>query len=1104
MEPLQVMPLDESFNLVSGPLDYESLQWNRKYYETGDFSMSVLSSDYDPSWAYIYTPFRPEMGIIQKVEFSDTSHTPDGKDTVTVSGFFMDWVLDRLVFLVEQTEQEKVIVPKPSRPSNSAPKPNLKQDSEGNLYFEYNEGTSSHHYNSVETGECIWPDQIEGEETWTDVPLEAGDGMSEQRYPVRDAQGNVTGDFGSGWYNAKYNYYSSDDGKLHVVGDDGEEATYDLVGNGTNAVVYKDDDGSYKWVWGVVEEGEESAKDRYEREVEDWEKNTQSLQVDDDGNRYYYRTVKGPWQLRTDINDVTTPQDNVQWVIKMAQKVFGNNFFYDEPDFSGETKILSPSLTRIGDFFRQELKTIEAGLRVFYSFKSNQMIFQVWRGLDRTQDENSPAIDDAVEQDAPAMLMAANEISTMSAATASLPSGYVELEYIESTGTQYINTGFIPNQDTRAVLDIESDEAIPECHVFGSRSGMSSDEFCVLIDAQLKWRTDYGTSQVTTNSAPRSGRILIDKNKATTTIGTVTLQNTAQTFSAGCPMYLFAINTAGSTTTFASVKLHSSQIYDNGTLVRDFTPARRVSDSAVGLYDSVNGQFYANAGSGLFLAGPNVSNGGVEVPDGYTQLEYVETDGQSYIDTGVPARGNYDVSCDFMFTGQTNLMTPFGSCETTSSRAYIFVYNLKEGVWFYDQTTYRGNTSMSVGTRYTVSIIAGCPYINGNKLLSVTQSWFVSQYTYYIMSYNSKGSPGNLTQGRIYAFSVTDGSGPKANMVPAKRDSDGAVGMYDTVRDTFIQGTGALIAGPPVVVEIEDHLTYYPNSITATGTMEPTEGYQNQTVIVAACEFTDPGRTFTGWNTLVDGTGTTYQPGSEYMLTSGDDALYAQWSGQPDPGPGPDVPDGNAWAVFSDKWGSLYDYSASVDDSNYRNLCYVLHEFDEPVWDDSGHPVVETITGELMTEILGYQVKYTRQRGQWTIRLEDDYEDRETWLDKRDEKPEQDQDWPRDMQEEMPDVSGVTKESYDQFKTSLQNEGRAYLEENYPIVKNLDTGTLDMSEYLTGFDLGDKVDMEVSTLGLKETARIIEVDEVHESGNSEIHLVMGEEMVTSTRKAGLN
>lgn len=905
MEPLQVMPLDESFNLVSGPLDYESLQWNRRYYEAGDFSMSVLSSDYDPSWAYIYTPFRPEMGIIQKVECADTSHTPDGKDTVTVSGFFLDFILDKLVFLVEETEQQKVMAPKPSRPSNSAPKPNLKQDADGNLYFEYGASTNSHHYNNVETGECIWPDQIEGEETWTDVPLSAGDGMSEQQYPVRDAEGNVTGYFGSGWYNTKYNYYSSDDGKLHVVGNSGEKAAYDLVGNGTNAVIYKDDDGSYKWVWGVVEEGEESAKDKYRREVEQWEQNTKSLQVDDDGNYFYYRTVKGPWQLRTDIDDVTTPQDNVQWIIKMAQKVFGNNFFYDEPDFTGETKVLSPSLTRIGDFFRQELKTIQAGLRIFYSFKANQMIFQIWRGLDRTQDENAPGADDDVQP------VAIAAFATPASAAGSLPGGYTKLMYIEGTGTQYIDTGITLDQDSGIVLDMEIDSSA-NLNIFGARNIPQTGDTCNVHIYNGSLSTWYGSSSHSFGSPP-VGRFTIttDKGSFQTSTG-LSYTHSAQSFTCPATMLLFGFHENGKPITLGSMRAYSCKIFDDGNLICDLVPVRREGDSAVGMYDLVGGQFYGNLGSGSFSA------------------------------------------------------------------------------------------------------------------------------------------------------------------------------------------------GPVVVDPIEDQLTYYPNSLTATGSTLPTSGYQGQPVVVAQCGFIDSQRTFTGWNTMEDGTGTTYQPGSEYVLTEGSDVLYAQWTGGPGPDPGPDVPDGNAWAVFSDRWGSLYDYSASVDDSNYRNLCYVLYEYDEPEWDDDGHPVVKTVTGEYLTQVLGYQVAYSSQRGHAVVRLEDGYEDRETWLDKRNEKPEQDGDWPRDMQEEMPDVSGVTKESYDRFRQALRNEGLAYLEESYPIVKNLDTGTLDMSDYLTGFDLGDKVDMEVSTLGLKETARIIEVEEVYESGRSEIHLTMGDELVTDTKKARLN
>ena len=43
-----------------------------------------------------------------------------------------------------------------------------------------------------------------------------------------------------------------------------------------------------------------------------------------------------------------------------------------------------------------------------------------------------------------------------------------------------------------------------------------------------------------------------------------------------------------------------------GVLVRNFIPAKRNSDNVLGLYDLVNNVFYTNAGSGTFIAGPEV------------------------------------------------------------------------------------------------------------------------------------------------------------------------------------------------------------------------------------------------------------------------------------------------------------------------------------------------------------------------------------------------------------------------------------------------------------------------------------------------------------------
>ena len=56
--------------------------------------------------------------------------------------------------------------------------------------------------------------------------------------------------------------------------------------------------------------------------------------------------------------------------------------------------------------------------------------------------------------------------------TKDLPSGHKPLEYIESSGTQYIDTGFIPNQDTRVVVDFEFIDFTEDYGgVFGGRNG---------------------------------------------------------------------------------------------------------------------------------------------------------------------------------------------------------------------------------------------------------------------------------------------------------------------------------------------------------------------------------------------------------------------------------------------------------------------------------------------------------------------------------------------------------------------------------------------------------------------------------------------------------
>lgn len=190
---------------------------------------------------------------------------------------------------------------------------------------------------------------------------------------------------------------------------------------------------------------------------------------------------------------------------------------------------------------------------------------------------------------------------------ATLPDGYVELEYIESTGTQRIDTGIKPDGNTRVTVDTQiSDAQTTEGHLF---SVTGNKYFVVSFKPQLTawWRTRHGSSALTSfpASANTRGRCIVDKNQNITTVNEEIVTLPEADFSLNYNMNLFCRNASGKFNAFLSAKLYSCQIYDNGTLIRDYVPCTNPSGE-VGLYDLENEEFYGNAGSGAFTAGPEV------------------------------------------------------------------------------------------------------------------------------------------------------------------------------------------------------------------------------------------------------------------------------------------------------------------------------------------------------------------------------------------------------------------------------------------------------------------------------------------------------------------
>ena len=200
-----------------------------------------------------------------------------------------------------------------------------------------------------------------------------------------------------------------------------------------------------------------------------------------------------------------------------------------------------------------------------------------------------------------------------------LPTEYQEVEYIQSSGTQYIDTGFVPNNNTEIMLVFTNTNDTTGNYycIFGTRTTANNDNtFALWIDTNRRFGAFYvaeGRGQSLT-LFPTSINVT-EKHTATmkgrvAEIDSVSVTCPATSSSPAYSFYIGACNTAGTADYFSKILIYESKIYDNEILVRDFVPCYRKADNVAGLYDLVTGTFFTNAGSGTFAVGSNSNKRG--------------------------------------------------------------------------------------------------------------------------------------------------------------------------------------------------------------------------------------------------------------------------------------------------------------------------------------------------------------------------------------------------------------------------------------------------------------------------------------------------------------
>ena len=182
---------------------------------------------------------------------------------------------------------------------------------------------------------------------------------------------------------------------------------------------------------------------------------------------------------------------------------------------------------------------------------------------------------------------------------------FTPVEYIESSGTQYIDTGFKPNQDTGIIMDIQPLEggAFP---YYGGRNELEDAAFALWNIQTNQVRFDYNTTMNTMNVASYISRVLINVNKNSISYGDNETSATYTSFQSDYTMCLLGLKDSnGVDERLMSARLYSCKIYDNGILIRDYIPTKDV-DGVGGLFDKINMEFVYSSGTSQFTAGPEV------------------------------------------------------------------------------------------------------------------------------------------------------------------------------------------------------------------------------------------------------------------------------------------------------------------------------------------------------------------------------------------------------------------------------------------------------------------------------------------------------------------
>lgn len=195
------------------------------------------------------------------------------------------------------------------------------------------------------------------------------------------------------------------------------------------------------------------------------------------------------------------------------------------------------------------------------------------------------------------------------------------LDYIQSTGAEYINTGVRGRSDTKAEIEMEWCEVGSDWSFLDARGSINHD--ATPNTRFFLWHTSAGYSAYGYVDYKRQDHAAavantryhvvteLAKGRQTLTVNGQLIANAtdSRVVDAGCNLYVFVANIGDATPSYYSkARLYRLKLWQKTVdetdyaLVRDFRPAI-AKDGTIGLWDLIGQRFYPSAGTPFALNG---------------------------------------------------------------------------------------------------------------------------------------------------------------------------------------------------------------------------------------------------------------------------------------------------------------------------------------------------------------------------------------------------------------------------------------------------------------------------------------------------------------------